>query len=206
MFQILLVLLHIHEELFKEMSRELLSNLGYHIIKEEHDVDADKTTGVKMCVDFTSKKFLQPKYAPKGISFVECEVSEKNCKKLIQTLDKKLKFANNDKEYRKRLKGKMVDGGLILVNDKGSKIKNEIIELSKKSNFYFWDIHRIFFYCMKVFSHSILENWVSQSPLGIVFNEEENRVQFEEENYSTSNFVAIRYSEVEQLKCILHIL
>ena len=195
MFQTLLVLLHIHEELFKEMSRELLSNLGYHIIKEEHDVDADKTTGVKMCVDFTSKKFLQPKYAPKGISFVECEVNEKNCKKLIQTLDKKLKFANNDKEYRKRLKGKMVDGGLILVNDKGSKIKNEIIQLSKKSNFYFWDIHRIFFYCMKVFSHSILENWVSQSPLGIVFNEEENRVQLEEENYFTSNFVAIRYSE-----------
>lgn len=188
-------MLHIHEELFKEMSRELLSNLGFHIIKEEHEVGANSKTGVKMCVDFTSKKFLPPKFAPNGVSFVECEVNDKNCTKLITDLNKKVKFANNDQNYLKRLKGKQIEGGLILVNDKGSQIKQEIIDIGKKSNFYFWDIHRIFFYCMKVFSHSILENWVSESTLGLVLTEQENAIQFEPKNYFTTNFVAIRYSE-----------
>jgi len=187
-------LLHIHEELFKDMCRELLSNLGFHIIKEEHEVDLNSKSDVKMCVEFTSKKFIRPKFAPNGISFIGCEVNDKNCAKLITNLDKKVKFANNNKNYLRRLKGKHVEGGLILVNDKGSQIKQEIIDMGKKSNFYFWDIHRIFFYCMKVFSHSILENWVSESTLGLVITEQENTIQFEPNNYFTSNFVAIRYS------------
>ncbi len=79
--------MNIHEELFIDMSRELLSNLGYHIIKEEHAVDSK--SNVKMCVEFTSKNFIQPKFAPEGISFVECEIDEKNCIKLIDNLEKK---------------------------------------------------------------------------------------------------------------------
>ena len=96
-----MVLLRIHEDLFKEMSRELLSNLGYHIIKEEHDIDPNSKSNseVKMCIEFKSKKFLEPEYAPKGIKFVECEILGKNCKKLVPNLEKKVKFANNDKSY-----------------------------------------------------------------------------------------------------------
>ena len=179
------------------MSRELLSNLGYHIIKEEHDLDPNSKSNseVKMCIEFKSKKFLEPEYAPKGIKFVECEIEGKHCKKLVPNLEQKVKFANNDKSYLKRLSGKNVSGGIILVNDKGSEIKQEIIDAGQKANFYFWDIHRIFFYCMKVFSHSILENWVSESTLGIVLTEQENAVQFEQSDYFTTNMVAIRYSE-----------
>ena len=78
------MVLQIEERLFQDMSRELLANLGYHIIKEEHEIINGNTSAeVKMCVDFNSKNFLLPKYAPTGISFIECESTGKNCTKSI---------------------------------------------------------------------------------------------------------------------------
>jgi len=49
---------------------------------------------------------------------------------------------------------------------------------------------------MKVFSHSILENWVSQSKLGFVLNEQRISEQIESDIYDTTKFVGIRYSEL----------
>lgn len=182
------------------MSRELLSNLGYHIIKEEHTIgDTKNVSSIKMCVDFTSKKFIVPKYSPPGISLVDCESTTKNCKRLISDLKKNIISANKDKAYLKRLGGKLVGGGIILVNDNGIKISKETIEEGLKSNFYFWDIHRVFFYCMKVFSHSILENWVSQSSLGVVLTEQEIKTQFESNHYFTTTMIGIRHSEQTQM-------
>tara|TARA_B110000196_G_scaffold308372_1_gene308940 strand:+ start:1 stop:1008 length:1008 start_codon:yes stop_codon:yes gene_type:complete len=51
---------------------------------------------------------------------------------------------------------------------------------------------------MKVFSHSILENWVSQSKLGFVLNEQRIPEQFESNIYETTKFVGIRYSELTE--------
>ena len=51
---------------------------------------------------------------------------------------------------------------------------------------------------MKVFSHNILENWVSQSKLGFVLNEQRIAEQFESNIYETTKFVGIRYSELTQ--------
>lgn len=193
------MVLDIKEDLFKDMSRELLSNLGYHIIKEEHVVGNTKnTSSVKMCVDFSSKNFIEPTYSPKGVSLIDCESSTKNCKKLISDLNKNISAANKSQEYLKRLSGKKISGGIILVNDNGNKIKQEIVEEGLKKNFYFWDIHRVFFYCMKVFSHSILENWVSQSSLGLVLTEQEIQSQFEPNHYFTTNMIGVRYSEQTQ--------
>ena len=65
--------LKLKEKLFQEMARELLSNMGFHIVKEEHEIKTGKKIAdIKMCVDFKSKQFQSPKYAPKGVSFVEC--------------------------------------------------------------------------------------------------------------------------------------
>ena len=188
--------LKLKEKLFQEMARELLSNLGFHIVKEEHEIKTGKKTAdIKMCVDFKSKQFQSPKYAPNGVSFVECLSLGKNCAKSISDLKDSIGTANKDPNYLRRLHGKKIEGGVILVNESGKNIPQTMIQDSDKQNFYIWDIHRVFFYCMKVFSHSILENWVSQSPLGIVFNEKDIQEQFEPKHYHTSSMSAIRYSE-----------
>ncbi len=191
--------LKLEDKLFQEMSRELLSNLGFHIVKEEHEITTgNKTAAIKMCVDFNSKHFEPPKYSPPGISFVECLSLGKNCGKSIIDLKNSIGTANKDPNYLRRLHGKKIEGGVILVNESGKKIPEKIIQDSNNQKFFIWDIHRVFFYCMKVFSHSILENWVSQSPLGIVLNEKAIPEQFEPKHYHTSSMCAIRYSENAQ--------
>jgi hypothetical protein len=188
--------LKLKEKLFQDMSRELLSNMGFHIVKEEHEIKTGKKIAdIKMCVDFKSKQFQSPKYAPNGVSFVECLSLGKSCAKSISALKDSIGTANKDPNYLRRLHGKKIEGGVILVNESGKNISEKMIQDSNKQNFYIWDIHRVFFYCMKVFSHSILENWVSQSPLGIVFNEKQIPEQFEPKHYHTSSMSAIRYSE-----------
>ena len=62
--------------------------------------------------------------------------------------------------------------GIFVYNGSGEHIPQEMVDLGKLHKIFCWDIHRIFFYTMKVFSHSILENWVSQSKLGFVLNEQ----------------------------------
>jgi len=66
-----------------------------------------------------------------------------------------------DKKYVQRLGGQEVKGGLLLINEKGTEINKNIINSAASKKFFLWDQSRIFFYAMKVFSHSVLENWVS---------------------------------------------
>ena len=75
-------------------------------------------------------------------------------------------------------------------------IREVVLKQAASNGFFIWDIHRIFFYAMKVFSHSILENWVSQSKLGFVLNEQEIPNQFEPAHYYTTLLIGIRYSEL----------
>ena len=190
------MVLQIEEKLFQNMSGELLTNLGYHIIKEEHEIIEGKiSAAVKMCVDFTSTNFLLPKYAPRGISFVECEATGKHCAKSIKDLEHSISSANKNPNYLRRTDNKKINGGIILINESGKNLTTSMVENCTRSNFFVWDIHRIFFYCMKVFSHSILENWVSQSPLGLVLNEQNIAHQFEPKHYQTTSMTGIRYSE-----------
>ena len=103
------MVLQIEERLFQKMSGELLANLGYHIIKEEHEIKDEKiSTEVKMCVDFNSKNFLLPKYAPTGISFIECESTGKNCTKSIRDLNTSIASANKNPNYLRRINNKKI--------------------------------------------------------------------------------------------------
>ena len=109
--------LKLKEKLFQEMARELLSNMGFHIVKEEHAIKTgNKTADIKMCVDFKSKQFQPPKYAPSGVSFVECLSLGKNCAKSISALKDSIGTANKDPNYLRRLHGKKIEGGVILLS------------------------------------------------------------------------------------------
>ena len=183
-------------ELFEELSKELLSKLGYHIVKEDFDMrDAVDAETVDLCVDFKDELFLQPAYSPKGITFVECKESIGSNQKPLDDLEQSIKHANEDEYHVKRLDGKKVTGGLLLINQKATQIDKDVINNAKSKGYYLWDQSRIFFYAMKVFSHSVLENWVSQNRLGIVLNEEIMKNQFHPEMFHTTVFVGVRYGE-----------
>jgi len=183
----------IQERLFDEMSRELLANLGFHIVKEDHDVGTGKK--IAMCIDFTSEKFLRPRYSPPGLSFVECDSNVIKSETILNNLAENIDAANKNKNYISRVGGE-ITGGIILNNTMRDQLREVVLKRAVSKGFFWWDIHRIFFYAMKVFSHSILENWVSQSKLGFVLNEREINEQFEPDHYFTSVLVGIRYSEL----------
>ena len=175
------------------MSRELLSNLGYRIVKEEHEIIDGKK--VSMCINFNSDKFLKPKYSPPGLTFVECDSDEIKSMTILDSLAENIETANKIKNYTERMGGE-ITGGIILNNTLRDQLRKEILESAVSKNFFWWDIHRIFFYAMKVFSHSILENWVSQSKLGFVLTEHEIKEQFELAHYYTTVLTGIRYSDL----------
>ena len=188
----------IKEENFALMTKELLTSLGFKVIKEQHHVDDGKNQ-IGLCVQFDSDIFLRPKYSPKELTFVECKSGPMRGDKEIRNLDVLINAANKKETYTKRIGGD-IKGGILVYNGGGDFIPQPMVELAFKSQprHYCWDIHRIFFYTMKVFSHSILENWVSESKLGFVLNEEEISKQFEPENYNTTRFISIRYSEMSE--------
>ena len=186
-------------QLFESLSKELLSKLGYHILKEGFVVSAAKgAEAVDLCIDFSDELFLRPKYAPDGITFVECKQMLGSNLKPLEDLKKSIEQHKLDKKYVQRLGGQEVKGGLLLINEKGTEINKNIINSAASKKFFLWDQSRIFFYAMKVFSHSVLENWVSQNRLGIVMNEEAIPKQIHPETYHTTTFVGVRYGE--QLK------
>ena len=186
-------------ELFEELSKELLSKLGYHIVKEDFKMsEAVGAESVDLCINFTDDLFLQPQYAPKGFTFVECKESLGNNQKPLNDLEQSIKHANEDKHHVQRLDGQPVSGGLLLINEKGTRIDKDVINNAASKGFFLWDQSRIFFYAMKVFGHSVLENWVSQNRLGIVLNEEQMENQFHPDMFHTTVFVGVRYGE--QLK------
>jgi len=180
------------EKIFAEMSRELLANLGYNIVKEGHTID-DKS--ISMCINFKSSTFLKPKYSPEGLCFVESDSNVIKSQSMLNNLAENIDCANKNKNYQQRIGGK-VTGGIILNNTLRDELKKEMLDVAVSKGFFWWDIHRIFFYAMKVFSHSILENWVSQSKLGFVLREQEIKKQFETEHYHTTLFHGIRFSEL----------
>jgi hypothetical protein len=77
--------------------------------------------------------------------------------------------------------GGPIKGGILIAE----LFQHSIVDKADEKGFFCWDIHRIFFYAMKVFVHA-LENWVSESKLGFVLNEEEIKSQFEPEHYYTT--------------------
>ncbi len=183
----------IEERLFNEMSKELLSNLGYQIIKEEHTVGKQKN--VELCINFSSEKFLRPKFSPNGLTFVECDSNVIKSETILNKLADNIECANKNKSYIERL-GSQIQGGIILNNTLRSQMREAVLKSANTKGFFWWDIHRIFFYAMKVFSHSILENWVSESKLGFVLTEQELTEQFESDHYYTTVLIGIRYSEL----------
>ena len=94
-------------QLFESLSKELLSKLGYHILKEGFVVSAAKgAEAVDLCIDFSDDLFLRPKYAPDGITFVECKESIGNNQKPLDDLEQSIMDNNPNlslKEVRKWL-------------------------------------------------------------------------------------------------------
>ena len=133
------------------------------------------------------------------MTFVECRSGRLVGDKEIRNLDLLINTANKKEAYTERMGGN-IEGGILVYNGGGDFIPQTMVDLAFKSEprHYCWDIHRIFFYTMKVFSHSILENWVSESKLGFVLNEQEISKQFEPKNYNTTRFIGIRYSELSE--------
>ena len=86
-------------ELFEELSKELLSKLGYHIVKEDFIIqNAEGAEAVDLCIDFTDDLFLQPEYSPKGITFVECKEVLGNNVKPLNDLEKSKELINAHKD------------------------------------------------------------------------------------------------------------
>ena len=188
----------IKEENFAIMTKELLTNLGFKVVKEQHHVEHGKDK-IGLCVKFDSDIFLKPEYAPDDLTFVECRSGKLRGDKEIRNLDLLINTANKKESYTKRMGGD-IKGGILVYNGGGDFIPQTMVDLASQSKpkHYCWDIHRIFFYTMKIFSHSILENWVSESKLGFVLNEQRIPIQFEPENYNTTRFIGIRYSELSE--------
>jgi len=178
------------------MARELLSSLGYSIVKEAHKVKED-TDVISACVGFNSKNFLMPPYSPEGLCFVSFKTGPiKGNDTIIKNMKRDIELANKTKSYTDRL-GDTIAGGLVLCDQAGTEISRTALDLARESRCMCWDLHRIFFYAMKVFSHSMLENWVSESKLGFVLKEEVTVKPIENTNYyKTSCIAAIRYSDV----------
>ena len=181
---------------FRLMTKELLTNLGYKVIKEEHHVENNENS-IALCVKFDSDIFLKPQYSPGEIAFIDCKVEKLSEDKHIQNLKSVIEIANLNEKYVERIGGK-IGGGIFLYNGSGDHIPKEIMDLGIANKIFCWDLHRIFFNTMKVFSHSILENWVSQSKLGFVLNEKRMSEQFESSIYETTKFTGIRYSELTE--------
>jgi len=178
------------------MTKELLTSLGFKVVKEQHHIEHGKNQ-VGLCVKFDSDIFLPPKYAPKDLTFVECKTGRLKGDKEIRNLDLLIKAANKEESYTKRMGGH-IQGGILVYNGGDDYIPQPLIDFANSAKHYCWDIHRIFFYTMKVFSHSILENWVSESKLGFVLKEESIPNQFEPAHYSTTRFIGIRFSELSE--------
>ena len=105
-------------ELFTELSKDLLSKLGYHIVKEDFIIqNAEGVEAVDLCIDFTDDLFLQPKYSPKGITFVECKEVIGSNEKPLNDLERSIEHSNKDDKSVKRLDGRTVSGGLLLINE-----------------------------------------------------------------------------------------
>ena len=182
---------------FSEMARELLSSLGYSIVKEMHRVE-EGTNLIPICAGFDSKNFLMPPYSPnspKDLCFVSFKTGPIRNNSIIKRLQGDIEVANGNEGYQQRVGGRIV-GGLVLCDQPGRGISNKALGLAGVPVLV-WDLHRIFFYAMKVFSHSMLENWVSESKLGFVLKEEYIGKPIEDtENYKTSCIAAIRYSDI----------
>jgi hypothetical protein len=186
----------IKNENFSLMTKELLTNLGYKVIKEQHHIENNENL-IGLCVEFKSDIFLKPQYSPNSFTFIDCKVEQLSGDIFIKNLNSLIDAANASKNYTERIGGP-ISGGIFVYNGSGEHIPQEMVDLGKSHKIFCWDIHRIFFYTMKVFSHSILENWVSQSKLGFVLNEQRIPEQFESDIYETTKFVGIRYSELTE--------
>ena len=188
----------IKEENFASMTKELLTNLGFRVIKEQHHIEHGKNQ-VGLCVNFDSEIFLPPKYAPDELTFVDCSTGLLRGDKEIRNLDLLIKAANKEESYTKRIGGD-IQGGILVYNGGGEHIPQSMVDLanSAEPKHYCWDIHRVFFYTMKVFSHSILENWASESKLGFVLKEQSIPQQIEPEHYNTTRFIGVRFSELSK--------
>ena len=182
---------------FSEMARELLSSLGYSIVKEMHRVE-EGTNLIPICAGFDSKNFLMPPYSPnspKDLCFVSFKTGPIRNNSIIKRLQGDIEVANGNEGYQQRVGGRII-GGLVLCDQPGRGISNKALGLAGVPVLV-WDLHRIFFYAMKVFSHSMLENWVSESKLGFVLKEEYIGKPIEDtENYKTSCIAAIKPIQV----------
>jgi len=135
----------IKEVNFALMTKELLTNLGFKVIKEMHHIEKGKNQ-IDLCVKFDSDIFLKPKYAPQDLTFVECRSGKLSGEKEIRNLDLLITAANKKDSYTKRMGGN-IKGGILVYNGGGDFIPQSMVDLAMNSEheLYCWDIHRISF-------------------------------------------------------------
>ena len=181
--------------LFMEMTEELLQRLGYETILRDSEDNAEIGL-IKMCSVFKDgKNFLPIKYAPSGTSFVTPENHVPDIRDKLKSVQDQVEKANQSSSFQEETlmphNIKNVDGALLVarVDETG-----EAVNYQDDKGVYLWGMHRIFFYTMKISTHSILENWVSESNLGFVIKEDEFKVPLESPFYGTV-FVGLRYGQ-----------
>jgi hypothetical protein len=191
----------VEDNLFFDVSEDLLRRLGYEILlaQEERIKDIGK---IEFCVSFKESKFFLPiKYAPDGAFIINCRNStDASVKSELKILEDQVEKANQSTELLNHLKGKnheKVSGSLLIARvDK----TDEDVNYSENNCNYLWGMHRVFFYTMKISTLSWLEDWVSESNLGFVLKEEEFKQPLNEPFYGTV-ITGLRYGlQTERLK------
>ena len=191
----------VEDNLFFDVSEDLLRRLGYEIIlsQEEKIKDIGK---IEFCVSFKDSKFFLPiKYAPDGAFLISCRnSSDTSVKSELKNLVDQVEKANQSSEFLEFLKREnheKLTGSLVIARvDRTS----DDVNYSENNSNYFWGMHRVFFYTMKISTLSWLEDWVSESNLGFVLKEAEFQQPLKEPFYGTV-ITGVRYGlQTERLK------
>lgn len=179
---------------YERMVRDLLRSLGYDVVCERHLINVGgRQREFDALLKFESNIFLRPAFSPDGLTILECKSGRvSGPADGVNQISENIKFARESEEYRQRF-GE-ISGGILVAESFG----REAVEAAEKEGVYCWDTNRLFFYVMKIFAHSLLETWVSESRLGCVIREELASEQFKPEKYVTSRLIGFRYSEKSQ--------
>ena len=175
----------VEDDLFSDVSEDLLRRLGYEILlaKEERIKDIGK---IEFCVSFKESKFFLPiKYAPDGAFIINCRNSIVSVKSELKNLTDQVEKVNQSSEFLRHLESKnhkKISGSLLIARvDK----TDDDVNYSEDNCSYLWGMHRVFFYTMKISALSWLEDWVSESNLGFVLKEAEFDQPLNEPFYGT---------------------
>ena len=173
------------DDLFFDMNKDLLKRLGYDIHFDHESSYADLGE-IQICATFKeNKRFLPLKYAPAGTTIFLCQNKSHDVINSLNELKKQVEGLNKNLSFTDYLKSKnleKVTGSLLISRIDKTTID---VEYDEQDSSYFWGMHRIFFYTMKISTHSWLEDWVKDSNLGFVLKEDEMKIKLEKPFYGT---------------------